>query len=169
MVAVFTIFAIVSRAVASQVFHSRYRRAHTYLCAFLCIAYVVYIHRAGAIFLILEVLFFYLLAHLHVPMKPLLLWAVVIFALISNEINDGFSFGGFVTSWSFMDHGVYRGILPWHISFNLVALRLLSYGLDLHAAGGMQRPKAVIADMYSLSNFILYVFYLPLYITGPTI
>lgn len=80
-----------------------------------------------------------------------------------------------------------RGMLRWHIHYNLLVLRMLSYGSDLHWARIQRREdgsratsrrgppdvaKARVAKhlpsaSYNLAAFVAYALYPPLYIAGP--
>lgn len=74
------------------------------------------------------------------------------------------------------------GFYPrWHISFNITMLRLLSFNMDYYWAAkntlanepssSMSHKQRVSTshplEVYSLTNFLVYVVYPPLYIAGP--
>ncbi|CAM9655021.1 unnamed protein product [Chrysoparadoxa australica] len=75
--------------------------------------------------------------------------------------------------------GLWSGMQPWTITFNLVVLRLISFNMDIHwsAQGGNSnssgssskpsspRPSAPSATAYW--TFLVYIFYAPCYLAGP--
>lgn len=81
----------------------------------------------------------------------------------------------------------YSGILPrWHVTFNFTMLRLISFGCDYHWAmrgyGAIEDARAqseAVQDArvrvrghrdraeLTLGNYLLYIFYPPLFIAGP--
>ena len=106
---------------------------------------------------------------------------------------SGVSFGDLAgTSWQWLDR--YRGEYPWHQALNLVALRVLSFHLDLHWAQlslkgelvwptrSAKTPRAIEGhsfdygmrvetpqplEHYSLEASLAHALYVPLYIAGP--
>eukprot|EP01105_Mastigella_eilhardi_P013655 TRINITY_DN3109_c0_g1_i2.p1 TRINITY_DN3109_c0_g1~~TRINITY_DN3109_c0_g1_i2.p1 ORF type:complete len:489 (+),score=105.54 TRINITY_DN3109_c0_g1_i2:28-1467(+) len=78
----------------------------------------------------------------------------------------------------------YEGMLRWEVSFNLIMLRLISFGMDYHRMLSNQHGNERIAARseyfraqeterpasdYNLLLYIAYVFYPPLYIAGPLV
>jgi len=52
-------------------------------------------------------------------------------------------FGDIAASLAWMDGASFKGAMPrWYISFNLLTLRLISYGLDLHARRSRSRSRS---------------------------
>ena len=113
------------------------------------LGFLFYVHGAGAVFPI----FFTILFHVAsiytagVPtVGPATTWvlaAVTIFAKEPNwplkkYLTFGFMFGN---KFAFMDRGAWAGEYSWHLSMNLVLLRLISYSLDRHwAATNLKFP-----------------------------
>ena len=71
-------------------------------------------------------------------------------------IKRHFSFGSILgRSYAYLDYGAYAGEYSWHLSMNLVLLRLISYSIDSHWAattargGGVATKEAASADEYS--------------------
>ncbi|KAM4118700.1 hypothetical protein ACJW30_03G001300 [Castanea mollissima] len=93
--------------------------------------------------------------------------------------------------WVYLDN--FRGTSRWHICFNFVVLRMISFGYDYHWADQDSRfdqekhvqrchicksgktcyqllqERSVPDDKYSLSIYICYLVYAPLYLAGPII
>ncbi|XP_059594053.1 membrane-bound O-acyltransferase gup1 isoform X2 [Vitis vinifera] len=93
--------------------------------------------------------------------------------------------------WAYLDH--FRGTFRWHICFNFVILRMISFGYDFHWAHEdshfdqkkhIQRchickagkacylhlqERSVQNDKFSFSIYLCYLVYAPLYIAGPII
>ena len=77
-----------------------------------------------------------------------------------------------------LDAREFQGILPrWWVHFNLLVLRLISFGADLHwrrletrAAGVVRHSetKAESRAAYSFFEYFAYCLYPPLYLAGPT-
>ena len=82
--------------------------------------------------------------------------------------------------------GLHKGMLRWHIHYNLLLLRMLSFASDLHLARialpevAMKPDRTIDASkarviqhlpdhMYSFLNFLAYCLYPPLYIAGPIV
>ncbi|KAI0342742.1 MBOAT-domain-containing protein [Trametopsis cervina] len=113
---------------------------------------------------------------------PLLTWTFNGCVLFLNEWNEGYRFGGIHSSMQRWDE--WGGIYPrWHVIFNITMLRLVSFNMDYYWAcnatglgdtGTSLDYKHRIAvahplELYSLSNYLAYIIYPPLYIGGPII
>lgn len=120
-----------------------------------------------------------------------ILWMFNIFFLLWNRIYEGYSFSIFGQSWAFLDD--YRGTFRWHICFNFVVLRMISFGYDyrLSCKGShfdqkkhLQRchicssgkscyyclqERSLHIDKFSFSMYLCYLVFAPLYIAGPII
>ncbi|CAL9098871.1 unnamed protein product [Musa textilis] len=120
-----------------------------------------------------------------------MLWVFNLAILIVNRIFEGYSFSLFGQQLAFLDN--YRGTFRWHICFNLVILRMISYGCDYHWSykkpyfdqkKHMQRcnicssgktcyfslqERSIHGDKYSFSMYLCYLIYAPLYIAGPIV
>ncbi|KAG2220029.1 hypothetical protein INT45_012205 [Circinella minor] len=120
--------------------------------------------------------------------NPIASWTFNLAILFLNEWYDGYKFGTlFGHGFDWMDE--YRGIQPrWHILFNFVMLRLVSFNMDYYwqnkksrdeyekddRLGGPISDKDRItvpcfASDYNYINFLAYVLYPPLYLCGPII
>ncbi|PVU96417.1 hypothetical protein BB561_001198 [Smittium simulii] len=120
----------------------------------------------------------------------LIMWALNIFFLFLNETNRGYSFAKIHPLLTWMDN--YRGLnRRWDTTFNITMLRIMSFDLDYHwqiLQTGLLGDQAVnnLAvennltdkkrieyprnhDEYNFINYFVYLFYLPLYLTGPII
>lgn len=166
-------------------------------------------------------------ADITIAVGPLATWAYCIGVLFMNEwYHDHMTFGGLgLRSAAWLDR--YRGVYRWHLGFNLVMLRMVSFNMDRywqlrwhaqgHAAakrrdeGGATTsaaasvPIAVAtatrsqggtdgsttgaatqsvgaymsyrwrqhthapASDYNVAHYLAYLFYVPLYLAGPTI
>lgn len=123
---------------------------------------------------------------------PWLLWCANCAVLVSNRTFDGYSFSSLGSRWGWLDS--YRGVFRWQISFNLVMLRMVSFGLDCHWArigrpaaiseehlrncqvcrGGhgcyiARQERALSLEEYGAATYFAYLLYPPLYIAGPII
>ncbi|PVZ99814.1 hypothetical protein BB558_004146 [Smittium angustum] len=121
---------------------------------------------------------------------PIFMWALNIFILLFNEINVGYSFSSIHPMLSWMDS--HRGINSrWDSTFNITMLRIMSFDMDYHwrtlqvGILGSQKVDELarkkncsdkerleysrLEDEYSFLNYFAYLFYVPLYITGPII
>ncbi|XP_039144514.1 membrane-bound O-acyltransferase gup1-like isoform X5 [Dioscorea cayenensis subsp. rotundata] len=99
-----------------------------------------------------------------------MLWIFNIAILLLNRVYEGYSFTLFGANLAFLDS--YRGTFRWHICFNLVILRMISFGLDYHWFSDQdsrfdQKERSVPIDKYSFNIYLSYLIYAPLYIAGP--
>jgi D-alanyl-lipoteichoic acid acyltransferase DltB (MBOAT superfamily) len=112
--------------------------------------------------------------------NPILTWTFNMMILFLNEYYSGYKFA----SIGFPQLDVYNGLLPrWHVFFNFGMLRLVSYNMDyywqfklpatshlLEPASEKERIQSPCpASEYSYFQFLVYIFYVPLYICGPII
>ncbi|KAG2185158.1 hypothetical protein INT44_001948 [Umbelopsis vinacea] len=120
-------------------------------------------------------------------LNPLLTWSWNLLVLFANEWNDGYRFKQIGESFAFLDD--YRGLTPrWHILFNFVMLRMVSFNMDYYwrnkqsrdaydkdeRMGGPVTDKDRIQqpafyEDYNYVNFLAYILYTPLYLCGPII
>lgn len=120
-----------------------------------------------------------------------MLWFFNIFFLLCNRVYEGYQFSNFWQALAFLDK--FRGTFRWHICFNFVVLRMISYGYDYHWAEQYNRfdqekhfqhcdtcssgktcyrliqERSVQKDKLSLTIYLCYLVYAPLYIAGPII
>eukprot|EP00899_Mesostigma_viride_P015563 jgi/Mesvir1/24007/Mv10753-RA.1 len=157
------------------------------------LAFVTYLHGACVAFILASTVANFLLAKAFAGRRgfPLLLWAANCSFLVLVRVYEGFSFASISSALAFLDH--HRGSMRWHISYNMVALRFLSYGLDRHWAITERPPPSSLQEheascetcitgrrcyhvrqetslplrAYSLGNLVGFCLYAPLFIAGP--
>lgn len=119
------------------------------------------------------------------------LWLFNIFFLLCNRVYEGYSFSIFGQQWAYLDN--YRGTFRWHICFNFVILRMISFGYDYHWARQdplfdqqkhiqrchtcksgktcyrLLQERSVQKEKFSFSIYLAYLVYAPVYIAGPII
>ncbi|KAF3964701.1 hypothetical protein CMV_011048 [Castanea mollissima] len=188
---VFAIFGL-----AANAFRACFRfkaRGMSFLWLFISFIYLTYLHGACIVFILAIALLNYLLVKISARKKYflLVLWSFNIFFLICNRVYEGYSFSIIGQQWAYLDN--FRGTFRWHICFNFVVLRMISFGYDYHWADQDSRfdqekhvqrchicksgktcyqllqERSVPDDKYSLSIYICYLVYAPLYLAGPII
>eukprot|EP01062_Namystynia_karyoxenos_P026982 TRINITY_DN20811_c0_g1_i1.p1 TRINITY_DN20811_c0_g1~~TRINITY_DN20811_c0_g1_i1.p1 ORF type:complete len:646 (+),score=172.40 TRINITY_DN20811_c0_g1_i1:79-1938(+) len=115
-------------------------------------------------------------------------WAVSVLGMFAVDRSGGWYgvFQGAHPALAWLDD--HRGAYRWHVGWNMVQLRLISYAMDYREALGAaqsgadagaapwreprlyalrQNTPRPLGD-YSFAKFVAYVFYPPLYIAGPT-
>ncbi|KAL2628889.1 hypothetical protein R1flu_013575 [Riccia fluitans] len=181
-----------------QAFRSAFQprlRGMSWFWLLLSLLYVTYLHGASALFIVAIALGNYLIVKLlgGTFIFPTILWGYNVFFLIMNRVYGGYKFSSLGESFAYLDH--YRGVMRWHIGFNLVMLRLVSFGLDFHwalvsrpsttnwekhtktckvcQAGGScylaRQETALKIEDYNLVTYLAYLLFAPLYVAGPTI
>ncbi|CAO3608789.1 unnamed protein product [Cunninghamella blakesleeana] len=122
-------------------------------------------------------------------LNPILSWSFNLGVLFLNEWKNGYSFADVSPSIAWWDE--YSGVLErWHILFNFVMLRLISFNMDYYWQ--MNKPRSEYkknddnddtttltdrdridipchATDYNFINFLAYILYTPLYLCGPII
>ncbi|CAO3591600.1 unnamed protein product [Absidia cylindrospora] len=119
-------------------------------------------------------------------LNPLLSWVFNLGVLFLNEANNGYTFGTLHPAMAWLDD--YPGVLPrWHILFNFVMLRLISFNMDYYWQTKKTRLEyksdddlavSTLSDRdridipckpadYNYTYFLAYVLYTPLYLCGP--
>ncbi|KAI8991875.1 MBOAT, membrane-bound O-acyltransferase family-domain-containing protein [Mycotypha africana] len=123
--------------------------------------------------------------------NPALSWAFNIMVLFLNEYYNGYSFESIHKKLAILDsNSYYSGLLPrWHVFFNFTMLRLISFNMDYFwsrkvSSDQQQQPHthttsfptdkerittSCLPSDYNYSNYIMYIFYIPLYLCGPII
>ncbi|XP_057469511.1 membrane-bound O-acyltransferase gup1 isoform X1 [Actinidia eriantha] len=155
------------------------------------LAYLSYLHGACIIFVLLIASVNFLLVKIFGQKKYFLfvLWVFNISILICNRVYEGYRFTSIGKHWSYLDN--FRGTFRWQICFNLVTLRMISFGCDYHWAhfsSRSDRKKHIQScrkcssgqtcylllqegngqnDIFSFSIYLCYLVYAPLYIAGP--
>ncbi|CBI41053.3 unnamed protein product, partial [Vitis vinifera] len=96
--------------------------------------YLAYLHGACIIFVLSIASANFLLVKIFARTKYFssALWTFNLFFLIYNRIHEGYSFSTFGQHWAYLDN--FRGAFRWHICFNFVILRMISFGYDFHWA-----------------------------------
>mmetsp|Transcript_88267 Transcript_88267/g.248529 ORF Transcript_88267/g.248529 Transcript_88267/m.248529 type:complete len:585 (+) Transcript_88267:70-1824(+) len=144
---------------------------------------LLYIHGAGAAFLITLALLFYASGTLLAASSfgTAFAWGLAIFAIAAKEpnfpIRRHLTFQTFLGDrWGFLDGHSYQGEYDWAQSVNLVVLRLLSFSLDCNRASRKSPDNvskasfvALTGSHYSLTGCVSHAFYAPLFLAGPTI
>eukprot|EP00877_Chromochloris_zofingiensis_P001841 jgi/Chrzof1/11658/Cz06g04030.t1 len=111
-------------------------------------------------------------------------WNCGIFLLV--RLHEGWPFAMISPSLAFLDQ--HRGLLRWHIHYNLLLLRMLSFAADLHWMRIRRPPRTRLPPdtpphpdldlkartelplepgCYNLLTYLAYTLYPPLYIAGP--
>ncbi|XP_015953609.1 membrane-bound O-acyltransferase gup1 [Arachis duranensis] len=155
------------------------------------LTYLSYLHGACIIFVLSIATVNFLLVKIFAQKKyfPLVIWSYNSFFLVCNRIYEGYSFSIFGQQWAFLDN--FRGTFRWHICFNFVVLRMISFGFDYHwrdqdshfdmekhckrchicksgkscyQALQESRPQN---DKFAYTTYLCYLLYAPLYIAGP--
>ncbi|KAJ2724506.1 glycerol transporter [Coemansia sp. Benny D115] len=121
---------------------------------------------------------------------PLVFWTYGIAVLFMNETYKGYAFKQLYSGLAWLD--AYRGLLRrWDIMFNITMLRMLSFAMDYHWRVGQEQvagaryvdgcalqecetekqrvERSRLGGDYGFINYWAYLFYPPLYLTGPII
>ncbi|XP_078431508.1 MBOAT (membrane bound O-acyl transferase) family protein [Wolffia australiana] len=137
----------------------------------LSLSYLFYLHGACVIFILIIASVNYLIVKALSQSKYFLsiIWSFNVAILMLTRIYEGYAFSSLGSSLAFLDS--YRGTFRWQICFNLVTLRMISFGCDYHWACTdsviRQKDKSINIDGYSFSTYLSYLLYAPLYIAGP--
>ncbi|GAB2220286.1 hypothetical protein Drorol1_Dr00007930 [Drosera rotundifolia] len=157
------------------------------------LVYLLYLHGACVIFIISIASLNFVLVKVFARTKYflILLWALNIFFLLYNRVYEGYSFATFGHRWAYLDS--YRGTFRWHICFNFVTLRMISFGYDYHWSYQQTRfdqekhirscsvcksgrncyfhlqERSLRGDKFCFTMYLCYLVYAPLYIAGPII
>ncbi|XP_015637562.1 membrane-bound O-acyltransferase gup1 isoform X2 [Oryza sativa Japonica Group] len=139
----------------------------------LSVTYLCYLHGACVSFILLIALINYSIVKLFSRYKYCvgLIWSFNLAVLILNRVYEGYSFSLFGQQLAFLDN--HRGTFRWHICFNFVVLRMISFGCDycwsLRSSQFDHKERALIGDKYTLLTYLCYLTYAPLYIAGPIV
>ncbi|KAK1570656.1 hypothetical protein Q3G72_005317 [Acer saccharum] len=190
LTAVFGAFAMVANTLRAYL-HLK-ARGMSIIWLFISLIYLCYLHGVCIIFVLAIASLNFLLVKIFAQRNyfPFLLWIFNIFFLSCNRVYEGYSFSIFGQRWTFLDN--YRGTFRWHICFNFVILRMISFGYDYywaHQDSRFDHEKHVqrchicksgklcyqilqernISKSFSFSIYLCYLVYAPLYIAGPII
>ncbi|KAK9928886.1 hypothetical protein M0R45_026003 [Rubus argutus] len=153
--------------------------------------YLLHLHGACIIFILSIASVNFLLVKVFARTKyfSFVFWSFNIFFLLCNRIYEGYSFSSIGERWAYLDN--FRGTFRWHICFNFVVLRMISFGYDYHWAHGDSRfdhekhiqrcnicsagktcyqflqERGVQSDKFAFITYLSYLAYAPLYLAGP--
>ncbi|KAH7674991.1 Membrane bound O-acyl transferase MBOAT protein [Dioscorea alata] len=127
---VFGIFTLVANSIR-RFYHLR-ARGMSFIWSFLSFCYLSYLHGACVVFILLisSMNFFLVKIFARTKYFVYMLWIFNIAVLLLNRVYEGYSFTLFGANLAFLDS--YRGTFRWHVCFNFVILRMISFGLDYH-------------------------------------
>ncbi|KAM7481876.1 hypothetical protein LguiB_006459 [Lonicera macranthoides] len=155
--------------------------------------YLSYLHEACIIFILSIASANFLLVKIFGRTKyfSFVLWTFNLSFLLCNRIYGGYSFSSIGDRWAYLDN--FRGTFRWHICFNFVVLRMISFGYDYHWEDHTSRinlkkhsqqcnhcssgktcylllqERRVPDEKFSFTIYLCYLVYAPLYIAGPVI
>ncbi|CAN6543350.1 unnamed protein product [Malus baccata var. baccata] len=188
---VFTMFTLIANLLRTS-FHLK-ARGMSIIWILISFTYLAYLHGACIIFILAIASMNFLLVKIFARTKyfPFVFWIFNIFFLLCNRVYEGYSFSIIGQRWAYLDN--FRGTFRWHICFNFVVLRMISFGYDYHWAHRDSRfdhkkhiqhcnicksgktcyhvlqERGVQNDMYALTTYLAYLVYAPLYLTGPIV
>ncbi|GAV78016.1 MBOAT domain-containing protein/gag_pre-integrs domain-containing protein [Cephalotus follicularis] len=186
---VFGIFTVVANALR-RCFNLK-ARGMSIVWLFISCVYLSYLHGACIIFILVIASLNFLLVKIFVRTKyfSFVLWIFNTSFLLCNRVYEGYPFSSFGHRWASLDN--FRGTFRWHICFNFVLLRMISFGYDYHWAHQdshfdqkkhiqrcytcksgricyqLLQGKSVQNDKFSFCIYLSYLVYAPLYIAGP--
>ncbi|DBA77765.1 hypothetical protein WJX77_010553 [Trebouxia sp. C0004] len=158
-------------------------KARAWYCFAFGFCFIGILHQASIVFPLTLTLANFCMADSKKPWlsRPTAIWMGNCAALLMTRMIHGGTFGNISTSLTFLD--AYQGPLQWQTSYNLVALRHISFAVDKHWSSNQlavrepvraqldtlkARQKASLpASAYNLITYLAYVYYPPLYIAGP--
>ncbi|KAM7470144.1 hypothetical protein LguiA_008327 [Lonicera macranthoides] len=155
--------------------------------------YLSYLHEACIIFILSIASANFVLVKIFGRTKyfSFILWGFNLSFLLCNRVYEGYSFSSIGQGLAYLDN--FRGTFRWHICFNFVILRMISFGLDYHWANCVSRidrkkhiqrcdlcasgktcylilqERSVQNDKFSFTIYLCYLVYAPLYIAGPVV
>ncbi|KAA8545329.1 hypothetical protein F0562_020113 [Nyssa sinensis] len=188
---VFGVFTLVANMLRAY-YHLK-AKAMSIIWIMISLIYISYLHGACIIFVLSIASVNFLLVKILGRTKyfSFVLWTFNISFLLCNRIYEGYSFSSIGRHWAYLDN--FRGTFRWHICFNFVVLRMISFGYDYHWAHHNSRfdqkkhiqrchscssgrtcylllqERSVQNDKFSFSIYLCYLVYAPLYIAGPII
>ncbi|PIA26967.1 hypothetical protein AQUCO_08400021v1 [Aquilegia coerulea] len=157
------------------------------------LSYLSYLHEACVLFVvsIASINFLLIKTLVHTKYFLVVLWMINISWLLCNRIYEGYLFSNIWQHLEVLDS--YRGSFRWHICFNFVILRMISFGYDYYWAHQNPRydqkkhiqrcsicssgkicyhllqERSIQLHEFSFSTYLCYLTYAPLYIAGPII
>ncbi|KAL0289610.1 UNVERIFIED_CONTAM: Flap endonuclease 1 [Sesamum calycinum] len=186
---VFGIFTLVANVLRTSL--SLKAHGMSIIWLLISLTYLLYLHGACVIFVLTIASANFCLVKIFGRTRyfSLLLWIFNLSFLVCNRIYEGYRFSSFGDRWAYLDN--FRGTFRWHICFNFVVLRMISFGYDYHWADQynqfdqkrhIQRcdhcssgktcylilqERRVTNDKFSFPIYLCYLVYAPLYIAGP--
>ncbi|KAL8527594.1 hypothetical protein ACS0TY_005448 [Phlomoides rotata] len=188
---VFMIFSLVANGL-KRAFSLR-AKGMSIIWTVISLVYLLYLHGACVIFIIAIASANFVLVKIFGRTKyfSFVLWILNLSFLLCNRIYEGYRFSSFGERWAYLDN--FRGTFRWHICFNFVVLRMISFGYDYHWTDQYNRfdqkkhiqlcdhcsigktcyqllqERRVTSDKFSFPIYLCYLVYAPLYIAGPII
>ncbi|KAK4263818.1 hypothetical protein QN277_029185 [Acacia crassicarpa] len=188
---VFGIFTLLAKLM--RLFFSLKARGMSTVWLLFSLIYLSYLHGACIIFVLSIATVNFLLVKIFAQKKyfTLIVWSYNLFFLLCNRVYEGYSFSTFGKQLAFLDN--YRGTFRWHICFNFVVLRMISFGLDYHWLNQESRidqekhcqrchicksgkpcyqilqERSLQSDKFRYTTYLCYLLYAPLYIAGPIV
>ncbi|KAI8573606.1 hypothetical protein RHMOL_Rhmol01G0290300 [Rhododendron molle] len=168
---VFGIFTMVANMM--RAFYHLKAKGMSIVWLLISLAYLLYLHGACIIFVLSIAVVNFLLVKIFGKKKffPFVLWGFNISVLICNRVFEGYRFSSIGQHWAYLDN--FRGTFRWHICFNFVTLRQISFGYDYHWACCSsqldQKERNLQNNNFSLAVYLCYLVYAPLYIAGPVL
>ncbi|KAI8574590.1 hypothetical protein RHMOL_Rhmol01G0366100 [Rhododendron molle] len=171
LTAVFGIFTMVANMM--RAFYHLKAKGISIVWLLISLAYLLYLHGACIIFVLSFAVVNFLLVKIFGKKKyfPFVLWGFNISVLMCNRVFEGYRFSSIGQHWAYLDN--FRGTFRWHICFNFVTLRQISFGYDYHWACCSsrldQKERNLQNNNFSLAIYLCYLVYAPLYIAGPVL
>ncbi|KAI3445500.1 hypothetical protein Pfo_002165 [Paulownia fortunei] len=188
---VFGIFTLVANVLKTS--FSLKAKGMSIVWILISLVYLLYLHGACIMFVftIASANFFLVKIFGRTKYFSFLLWIFNLSFLVCNRIYEGYRFSSLGERWAYLDN--FRGTFRWHICFNFVVLRMISFGFDYHWADQYNRfdlkkhiqrcdhcssgktcylllqERRVTNDKFSFPVYLCYLVYAPLYIAGPII
>ncbi|XP_028768255.1 putative membrane-bound O-acyltransferase C24H6.01c isoform X1 [Neltuma alba] len=188
---VFGIFTLLANLMRS--FFSLKVRGMSTVWLLFSLIYVSYLHGACIVFVLSIATVNFLLVKIFARKKyfTLIVWSYNLFFLLCNRVYEGYPFSTFGKQLAFLDN--HRGTFRWHICFNFVVLRMISFGLDYHGLNQeshidqekhyqrcqicksgkpcyqILQERSLRSDKFRYNTYLCYLLYAPLYIAGPIV
>ncbi|KAF7732825.1 glycerol transporter [Apophysomyces ossiformis] len=161
------------------------RQQIQYFFLFSSLLIISVIHGANMIKILSIASFSYLIGRItrQSILNPVLTWTFGVGILFLNSYYQGYTFASIHPELAWLD--AYQGIQTrWHVLFNFVMLRLVSYNMDYYwqfkqrGISDRSEPPLTSKDRmitscvesdYNYLFFLAYVFYVPLYLCGPIV
>ncbi|CAN1796342.1 Membrane-bound O-acyltransferase gup1 [Linum perenne] len=197
LTAVFAIFAILANTL--KALFSLRAKGMSITWLLISLAYLSYLHGACTVYILLiaSVNFVIVMIFARTKYFSSAIWIFNLSVLLSNRLYEGYPFSMFGEQWAYLDN--FRGTFRWHICFNFVILRMISFGYDYHwtnqefhfdhkvidkhqkhiqrchvcKSGRMcyqlLQERSVQIDKFSFTVYLSYLVYAPLYLAGPIV